>query len=318
MTQRLCAPPIEDYAIIGDCQTAALVSRGGSIDWLCLPRFDSAACFAALLGGPEHGRWLVAPAGEPKSIERAYREGTLVLDTTFHADGGTVTLTDCMPIRERVPHLVRVVHGVRGRVRMRTQLIVRFDYGSIVPWVRKVGDDLVAIAGPDSLHIRSDVPLRGEGLTTVGEFDVAEGQTVALSLTWQPSHLPAPPAIDAASVVVEAERRWRKWAAQCTYAGARRDIVVRSLVTLAALTHTATGGIVAAPTTSLPGSLRRCEKLGLSLLLVARRDLHPSGAGEQRFSPRGPRMAGVAIARSGRRSFEVANPVRSRRRATDR
>jgi GH15 family glucan-1,4-alpha-glucosidase len=248
----VCPSPIEDYAIVGDCQTAALVSRGGSIDWLCLPRFDSAACFAALLGGPEHGRWLVAPAGEAKSVDRAYREGTLVLDTTFHADGGTVTLTDCMPIRERVPHLVRVVRGVSGRVRMRTQLIVRFDYGSIVPWVRKVGDDLVAIAGPDSVHVRSDVPLRGEGLTTVGEFDVAEGQTVALSLTWQPSHLPAPPALDAASVVVEAERRWRKWAAQCTYAGERRDIVVRSLVTLAALTHTATGGIVAAPTTSLP------------------------------------------------------------------
>src|SRR5579863_2863661 len=144
---------IEDYALIGDCYTAALVSRDGSIDWLCLPRFDSGACFAALLGGPEHGRWLVAPVGEAGRVERGYRPGTLVLDTTFHVDGGIATLTDCMPIRDRFPRVVRVVRGIRGRVRMRTELVVRFDYGSIVPWVRKAGAGLVAVAGPDSLYV---------------------------------------------------------------------------------------------------------------------------------------------------------------------
>ncbi len=245
--------PIEDYAVIGDRQTAGLVSRGGSIDWLCLPRFDSGACFAALLGGPEHGRWQIAPAGEARRVERAYRPGTLVLDTTFQVDGGTVTLTDCMPIREKLPRVVRVVRGVRGRVRMRAELVVRFDYGSIVPWVRQAGNGrLIAIAGPDALHLESDVPLHGEGLTTVGEFDVAEGQTVAFAATWQPSHLTAPPASDPSAIIADTERRWRAWAEQRSYTGEWQDVVLRSLVTLAALTHATTGAIVAAPTTSLP------------------------------------------------------------------
>ena len=252
---RSAPSPIEDYAIIGDKQTGALVSRGGSIDWLCLPRFDSGACFAALLGGAEHGRWLLAPVGEPRKIERAYRESTLVLDTTFHLDEGTVTVTDCMPIRRGRPHLVRLVRGVRGRVRMHTELIVRFDYGSIVPWVRKDGEGLGAIAGPDALHIRSEVPLRGEGLTTVGEIDVSEGQTLALSLTWQPSHLPTPQPLDAHALVADTERHWRTWAAECTYDGEWRAPVLRSIITLSALTHAATGGMVAAPTTSLPEAL---------------------------------------------------------------
>ena len=252
---RTAPSPIEDYAIIGDKQTSALVSRGGSIDWLCLPRFDSGACFAALLGGAEQGRWLLAPVGAPRKIERAYRDSTLVLDTTFHLDEGTVTVTDCMPIRRGRPHLVRLVRGVRGRVRMGTELIVRFDYGSIVPWVRKDGEGLVAIAGPDALHIRSEVPLRGEGLTTVGEIDVSEGQTLALSITWQPSHLPTPQPIDAHAVVADTERNWRAWAARCTYDGEWRAPVLRSIITLSALTHAATGGMVAAPTTSLPEAL---------------------------------------------------------------
>jgi GH15 family glucan-1,4-alpha-glucosidase len=247
--------PIEDYALIGDRQTAALVSRSGSIDWLCLPRFDSGACFASLLGGPEHGRWSIAPAGAPRRIERAYRDGTLVLDTTFEVDGGAVTLTDCMPIREDHPRLVRIVRGLRGRVKLRTELVVRFDYGSIVPWVRKQDDGLLAVAGPDSMHIHSEVPLRGEGLTTVGDFEVSEGQTLALSLSWHPSHVQAPPALDARAAVAETERRWREWTAQCTYDGEWRDAVVRSLVTLSALTHATTGGMVAAPTTSLPEAL---------------------------------------------------------------
>ncbi|HEX3343794.1 MAG TPA: trehalase-like domain-containing protein, partial [Polyangiaceae bacterium] len=253
---RAAPSPIEDYALIGDKQTAALVSRAGSIDWLCLPRFDAGACFAALLGGPEHGRWLVAPAGEVRKVERAYRPDTLVLDTTFHLDEGAVTVTDCMPIRESRPHVVRVVRGVRGRVKVRTELIVRFDYGSIVPWVRKrPGDGLIVIAGPDALHVQSEIPLRGEGLTTVGEIDVAEGQTFAMSLTWQPSHLKPPHPLDARAVVEETERRWRAWVAHCTYDGEWRDTVVRSLITLSALTHASTGGIVAAPTTSLPEAL---------------------------------------------------------------
>ncbi len=243
---------IEDYALIGDCQTAALVSRSGSIDWLCLPRFDSESCFAALLGGPEHGRWLLAPRGEVKRVSRAYRDGTLVLDTTFDADGGSVLVTDCMPAREVAPRVVRIVRGLRGRVAMRTEIVVRFDHGAVVPWVRKAHDGIVAIAGPHLLRIRSDAPLRGEDLTTVSDFDVAEGQTVAFSLTWSPSHLKEPNGVDAAAMVENTEAVWRQWAAQCTYEGPWRSVVLRSLVTLKALTHSATGGIIAAPTMSLP------------------------------------------------------------------
>jgi GH15 family glucan-1,4-alpha-glucosidase len=244
---------IEDYAIIGDGQTAALVSKTGSMDWLCLPRFDSGACFAALLGGPEHGHWRLGPASQARSTERAYRDGTLVLDTTFEDAGGAVVVTDCMPMRDAYPEIVRSVRGLRGRVKMQTELVVRFDYGSILPWVRKMGDVLVITAGADSLHVRSDVPLRGEGMTTVGEFDVGEGQTVSLSLTWQPSHMgPAARAPDARTRIANTERYWQAWSAKCTYEGEWRDVVRRSLVTLSALRHTTTGGIVAAPTTSLP------------------------------------------------------------------
>jgi GH15 family glucan-1,4-alpha-glucosidase len=243
---------IEDYALIGDCQTAALVSRNGSIDWLCLPRFDSGACFAALLGGPEHGRWMLAPKGRVHRVTRAYREGTLVLDTTFACDGGTVVVTDFMPLRERVPHLVRIVRCTHGHVRMATQLVIRFDYGSIIPWVRRQGEDLIAIAGPDSLRIQSEIPLQGENFTTVGEFDLHDGQEVALSATWHPSHVKAPDRIDERTLLGGAMRDWRAWSSRCTYEGPWRDQVLRSLMTLKALTHAPTGGIVAAPTTSLP------------------------------------------------------------------
>jgi GH15 family glucan-1,4-alpha-glucosidase len=246
------ASRIEDYALIGDCQTAALVSRTGSIDWLCLPRFDSGACFAALLGDPEHGRWLVAPRGEVRRVTRAYRPGTLVLDTTFETDEGVVTLTDVMPIRERVPHLARIVRGVRGRVPMHTELIVRFEYGSFVPWVRKSqGGGIHVVAGPNALVVQSDIPLRGERMTTVAEFDVSAGDEMAFAMTWHPSYQP-PRTVDARSVERKAERAWREWSSRCTYEGEWRDLVERSLVTLKALTHTETGGIVAAPTTSLP------------------------------------------------------------------
>jgi GH15 family glucan-1,4-alpha-glucosidase len=253
---------LEDYALIGDCQTAALVSRSGSVDWMCLPRFDSDACFAALLGGPEHGRWLLAPAAEAPRVERAYRDRTLVLDTTFHADGGTVTVTDAMPGRDGVPHLVRVVQGVRGTVRMRTELVVRFDYGSVVPWVRKEAGGLSAIAGPHSLRLVSEVPVHGEDLKTVAEFDVAAGQRVSFVLAWHPSHVRRPADIEPLGSIVDAERTWRAWASKCTYQGDYGDVVVRSLITLKALTDSKTGGIVAAPTTSLPeviGGLRNWD-----------------------------------------------------------
>jgi len=250
--QRAEPPRIEDYALIGDCQTAALVGKDGSIDWLCLPRFDSGACFAALLGRPEHGRWLVAPAADVRRVTREYRGDTLVLDTTFETAEGTVTLTDCMPVRTAEPDLVRLVRGVKGRVRMRTEMVVRFDYGSITPWVRREPGGLQAVGGPDQVHVRTPVTLRGEEWTTVGEFEVAEGEQVPFVLSWHPSHLPPPPPVDAVAAIDATVEFWRAWSSKCTYEGEWRDAVVRSLITLKALTYAPTGGIVAAPTTSLP------------------------------------------------------------------
>jgi len=247
---------LEDYALIGDCQTAALVGNNGSIDWLCLPRFDSGACFAAILGDPGHGHWSIAPAAEPTAVRRSYRDGSMILDTTFETAEGTVTLTDLMPIRQDVPQVVRIVRGVSGRVRVRTEIVIRFDYGSIVPWVRKIdGDGIRAIAGPNSLRLETSVSLRGENLTTIGEFDVSEGQSVPFVLTWYPSHTDPPPARDVDTLIRDTEKSWGDWSSQCTYQGEWRDVVVRSLVTLKSLTHASTGGIVAAPTTSLPESI---------------------------------------------------------------
>jgi GH15 family glucan-1,4-alpha-glucosidase len=246
---------IEDYALIGDCQTAALVGLDGSIDWLCFPRFDSGACFAALLGTPDHGRWLLAPATEVRAVRRAYRPGTLVLETEYQVAGGAVTVVDCMPPRTDVPDVLRVVVGTRGQVPMRMQLVVRFDYGSIVPWVRRVDGGIRAVAGPDTLVLRTPVPLRGEGLTTVAEFTVTEGQRVPFELTWHPSHEPMPSALDAEAAVDHTEAWWTEWSSRCTYRGPWREAVVRSLVTLKAMTYAPTGGIVAAATTSLPEQL---------------------------------------------------------------
>ena len=247
---------IEDYAIIGDCETAALVSRQGSIDWLCWPRFDSGACFAALLGGPEHGRWIIAPADAGARVSRRYRGDTMILETTFETSDGSVTLVDFMPLRDGKSNVIRTVVGNRGRVAMKTQLIMRFDYGAIVPWVSRTDDDtLTAVAGPDLIAIRADVPLRGQELTTIGEFDVAQGDEVSFVMTWGPSHLPPPEAIDPRGALEETEKFWTDWARQCTYTGKWRDAVMRSLLTLKALTYAPTGGIVAAPTTSLPEQL---------------------------------------------------------------
>jgi GH15 family glucan-1,4-alpha-glucosidase len=246
---------IEDYALIGDCHTAGLVARGGSIDWLCFPRFDSGACFAALLGTEEHGRWLLAPASKINHIQRCYRKGTLVLETDYETADGTVTLVDCMPPRSREPDLVRMVVGRRGQVLMRMQLIIRFDYGSIVPWVRRTENGLRAVAGPDMLVLHAPVALRNENFRTEAEFVVSEGQRLPFMLMWHPSHQPTPAMIDAEETVAHTEEWWRQWSSRCTYDGPWKEAVDRSLITLKALTYAPTGGIVAAATTSLPEQL---------------------------------------------------------------
>ncbi|MFI5230388.1 MAG: glycoside hydrolase family 15 protein, partial [Gemmatimonadales bacterium] len=247
---------IEDYALIGDCETAALVARDGSIDWLCWPRFDSGACFAALLGGPENGRWKLAPAEERPQVSRRYRGDTMILETTFTTSEGEVLVIDFMPLRDGKSNVVRTVVGKRGRVRMRTQLILRFDYGSIVPWVSRLDDgSLRAVAGPDMTVIRADVPLHGEKLTTVGDFTVGEGDRVSFVMTWGPSHLDPPKPVDPIKALEITEQFWTQWASQCSYEGRWREPVIRSLITLKALIYAPTGGIVAAPTTSLPEHL---------------------------------------------------------------
>ena len=246
---------IEDYALIGDTQTAALVGRDGSIDWCCLPRFDSSACFAALLGTRDNGRWRIAPSDGGAGTDRRYVPDTLVVETTFTTATGSVRLTDCMPIRGEAPDLVRVVEGLTGRVAMAMDLVIRFDYGAFVPWVRRCDGALQAIAGPDALELRTPVATHGEGLSTVAEFEVSAGDRVPFVLTWHPSHEPPPKAVDATAAVAETVAWWQDWSSRCTTAGDYRDLVVRSLITLKALTHGPTGGLVAAPTTSLPEDL---------------------------------------------------------------
>lgn len=243
---------IEDYALIGDCQTAALVSRGGSIDWLCFPRFDSAACFAALLGTPQNGRWLIVPEEEVRAVRRRYRPGTLILETEFETDSGTVTIIDFMPLRDQTPDLMRIVVGVRGAVRMAMELTIRFDYGSVVPWVRRRDGGIRATAGPETLYCRTPVELHGEGLHTTAHFTVTAGQRVPFELIWCATHRPEPQSRDPERSLRETEGWWREWSGRCTFQGEWREAVQRSLITLKALTYAPTGGIVAAATTSLP------------------------------------------------------------------
>ncbi len=247
--------PLEDYALLGDTESAALVSRHGSIDWLCLPRFDSPACFAALLGSPDHGRWLLAPAGGPRCARRRYREGGLVLESRFETSSGAVTVIDCMPPRDDTPDVVRVVRGEAGRVEMRMELVVRFDYGSIVPWVRKIDGRTSAVGGPDAVCLTTPVEVHGEELRSVAEFAVSEGEEVPFVLTWHPSHTPLPPVIDPLAAVEATERWWQDWSSHLTYRGNWRDEVQGSLTVLKALTFGPTGAVVAAPTTSLPEEL---------------------------------------------------------------
>ncbi|MFE7763467.1 glycoside hydrolase family 15 protein [Streptomyces sp. NPDC057438] len=247
-------PPIEDYALIGDHQTAALVNRHGSIDWLCLPRFDSAACFAALLGDQENGHWTLAPPGGGTCARRAYRHDSLVLDTDWETEEGTVRVTDLMPQRDRSPDVVRIVEGLSGRVTMRSTVRLRFDYGSAVPWMRRSDGHRVAVAGPDSVWLRSEPGVRSwsEDRATYAEFTVEPGEKIAFVLTWHPSHEPRPRLVDPHEALRSSLHDWRAWAARCRYDGPYRDTVVRSLITLKALTYAPTGGIVAAATTSLP------------------------------------------------------------------
>jgi GH15 family glucan-1,4-alpha-glucosidase len=245
-------PSIESYALIGDCETAALVGLDGSIDWLCWPDFASDACFARLLGTEENGRWLLGPADKVEKTTRKYRDHTLILETTFETSEYAFTLIDFMPIRGHNSNIVRTVKGVRGTARVKMELILRFYYGSVVPWVTRQDHSLQAIAGPDLVVIRTLAPLTGEGLKTVSEFTVSEGQSVEFVMTYGPSHLPAPQPIHPETAIQETQNFWEKWTSECTYQGPYREQVERSLITLKALTYRPTGGIVAAVTTSLP------------------------------------------------------------------
>jgi GH15 family glucan-1,4-alpha-glucosidase len=248
---------IEDYALIGDCESAALVARDGSIDWLCWPRFDSAACFAALLGKPQNGRWKISPHERPLRVKRSYRGDTLILETGFETAEGAVRLIDFMPVRNGASDLVRIVEGMRGRVAMDMELILRFDYGASVPWVTRLegGHGIRAVAGPDKVKLYSPVRLEGENLTTVAHFEVGAGERLAFTLEYVPSHLHSTETLDAEAALAETERFWREWAGRCKIGGEWGEAVRRSLITLKALTYAPTGGIVAAPTTSLPEHL---------------------------------------------------------------
>jgi GH15 family glucan-1,4-alpha-glucosidase len=248
---------IEDYGLIGDCASAALVGRNGSIDWLCWPRFDSAACFSALLGDARHGRWRIAPVDGSARTERRYCGDTLVLETVFETGEGRAAVVDFMPVNADAPSVVRIVEGRGGRVAMRSDLTLRFDYGSTVPWVTRLrdGSGIVAVAGPNLAVLRTPAALRGEGLATAADFTVGAGERVPFVLSYGPSHRP-PPAAAPAEAALDATRDfWSRWAGRCTYGGPWRDAVLRSLLTLKALTFAETGGIVAAPTTSLPEQL---------------------------------------------------------------
>jgi GH15 family glucan-1,4-alpha-glucosidase len=249
------ASPLEDYGLIGDCHTAALVGRDGSVDWLCLPRFDSPACFASLLGTPEHGRWLLAPANDVRAVRRRYRGDTLVLETEFATDSGAVAVVDCMAAQSTTPTLIRLVEGRQGQVPMRMELVMRLAYGTRIPWVRRHDHGLLAVAGADALRLRTPASMHGRDFTTVADFIVSAGERVPFELAWFPSHAAEPPTSDPAAVVDATEQWWREWSARCSFTGEWREAVVRSLITLKALTYAPTGGVVAAVTTSLPERL---------------------------------------------------------------
>jgi GH15 family glucan-1,4-alpha-glucosidase len=254
------ASKIEEYALLGDCETCALVGRDGSVDWLCWPRFDGGACFAALLGGPENGRWLIAPCEPSRCSARRYRGDTLILETDIETSEGAVTLVEFMPPRGKASDLVRLIIGKQGTVAMRTELIIRFDYGSLVPWVTRCEDQgLCAVSGPDMVVLRTPVPLHGVDHKTIGEFTVSAGDMVPFVLTYGPSHLERPAPIDPLAALADTETFWYDWSRQFRCSDDWTEPMIRSLITLKALTFRPTGGIVAAPTTSLPEQLGGCR-----------------------------------------------------------
>ena len=307
---------IEDYALIGDLQTAALVGRNGSIDWLCFPRFDSGACFAGLLGDERNGRWLLAPDCAVERVERRYRDRSLVHELDFHTEHGVVRVTDFMPPRGDDPDVVRIVEGLDGDVPMRMELVIRFDYGSVVPWVNRLDDDTrVAIAGPDALCLRTPVEVRGENLTTVAELTVGKGERVPFVLTWFASHHEPPRAIDAEEALADTCAHWAEWLTGCSYSGRYADAVHRSLMVLKAMTYAPTGGPRRRADDLAPRAARRGAQLGLPLLLAARRHLRPRRAARERLRRRGRSVAQLAAARRRRRPGRLADHVRPRRRA---
>lgn len=260
----LMPPRIEDYALLGDTHTAALVNNEGSIDWLCMPRFNSAACFAALLGNEENGRWQIAPYGHVQATRRRYRGDTLVLETDFDTAEGSIRLVDFMPPRGEAPDVVRLVEGVRARVRVHMDLRVRLENGRTRPWLRHTDGAHAAIAGPDSVCLRTPVETRGEGFAVRADFFVTAGELVPFALTWHPSHEAAPAPIDPLRALADTESYWTEWVSSSSYTGDWREAVVRSLLTLKALTYAPTSGIVAAPTTSLteqPGGSPHHDRL---------------------------------------------------------
>jgi GH15 family glucan-1,4-alpha-glucosidase len=244
---------IEDYGIVGDLQTAALVGRSGSIDWLCFPRFDSSSCFGSILGTPDNGRWLIAPAAGGPADERCYRQNTLILESTWTTETGRVRVIDFMPPRQKSPDIVRIVEGLDGHVEMHTELTIRFDYGSVIPWVQRLDDDtLLAVGGPDGVTLRTPVDLEPSGMSHAARFTVWAGDRVPFVFTWFPSNERVPTPVEPERALRETERYWREWMDGCAYEGNYRDAVHSSLLTLKALTYEPTGGILAAPTTSLP------------------------------------------------------------------
>lgn len=244
---------IEDYALVGDCKTAALIGRDGSVDWMCLPRFDSGAVFAALLGDSSHGRWKIAPIGDVARVQRRYRQRTLVLETEFELKtGACVRIIDFMPPGNGASELVRIIEGVRGQVSMRLECVLRFDYGSVVPWVQHINRGIRAVAGPDKVYLRGEIPLHGEDMRTVADFTVAEGQSLAMTLTHTSTIRPRPPMLDARQSLADTEDFWRNWSRDFACGHPWQEETLRSLITLKALTYQPTGGVVAAVTTSLP------------------------------------------------------------------
>ncbi len=307
---------IEDYALLSSTRSAALVGLDGSIDWLCAPRFDSGAMFASLLGDEENGRWRIAPTAAPSQTRRRYLDGTLVLETVFDVEQGQVRLIDLMPLGDGGAHIVRIVEGVRGEVEMTMDLVIRFDGGERVPWVTKVDGGIIAVAGDDAVVVRSPVKMHGEDRRTRATFTVGPGERVPFTLSWFPS-FDDPPRIEAEPELAATEERWREWSGRCTYDGPWREAVVRSLITLKALTYEPSGAIVAAPTHIAARGDRRRPQLGLPLLLATRRDLHPLCPGPRRLHRGGGRLAGLAAAGRGRRRQPDPGALRRRRRAAD-